>query len=46
MDPPTTPPYKFSTVSPGLLTSKDLMIINLGEALKFLFGIGINSVIY
>ncbi|KAH3685913.1 hypothetical protein WICPIJ_003102 [Wickerhamomyces pijperi] len=40
MEPPATPPFKSSISAPGLLTSKDLMTINLGEAEKSLTGTG------
>ena len=46
IDPPTTPPFNDSALSPGLLTSKDLMIIILGGMLNYLYGTGKYSQIY
>jgi len=44
--PPTTPPFKLSASSPGLFTSKDLIIINFGAEFRSLMGIGKYSQIY
>lgn len=35
--PPATPPLRWSTSSPGLLTSKERMTISRGDAAKFLW---------
>mmetsp|Transcript_73405 Transcript_73405/g.237419 ORF Transcript_73405/g.237419 Transcript_73405/m.237419 type:complete len:263 (+) Transcript_73405:398-1186(+) len=40
MEPPATPPFRFCTSSPGLFTSKDLMMIICGADLKSRGGIG------
>ena len=39
--PPATPPFRSSTSQPGLLTSNDRMMINLGSPVKSRMGIGI-----
>jgi len=46
MEPPATPPFKSSTSEPGLLTSKLLMTIKRGSAVKSLRGIGIFLTMY
>lgn len=46
MEPPTTPPFKLSASSPGLLTSNDLIILRTGGEIKSLWGIGKYSTIY
>jgi len=44
--PPATPPFRSSTSQPGLLTSKDRIIISFGSHVKSLSGIGTFLTIY
>lgn len=46
IDPPQTPPFKLSASSPGLFTSKDLIILRRGGDLRSLLGTGKYSTIY
>ena len=46
MDPPTTPPFRFYAVSPGLFTSNDRIMIILGGTFRALSGTGKYSHIY
>ena len=41
MDPPATPPFNSSISAPGLLTSKERMMMRRGAAVKSLGGTGI-----
>mmetsp|Transcript_6992 Transcript_6992/g.22068 ORF Transcript_6992/g.22068 Transcript_6992/m.22068 type:complete len:221 (-) Transcript_6992:486-1148(-) len=46
IEPPATPPLRFSTSSPGLFTSNDRMTIKRGVDVKSLTGVGIACAMY
>mmetsp|Transcript_75854 Transcript_75854/g.153679 ORF Transcript_75854/g.153679 Transcript_75854/m.153679 type:complete len:214 (-) Transcript_75854:653-1294(-) len=46
MEPPATPPFRFSASSPGLLTSKERMTMRRGSPVKFRVGTGTCVMMY